>query len=209
MDAARAIQLSTEMHQASHSSVTPIGAPASISESAQATGEMTSLPNLDADMVEVDPPKVLIEKDTNKPPVLSKPSGGPPKVAKRPLNDRKTDNEAVATKKPTKVTKGQENKGSSLPKQTPDPPKDDGPKLIYEVTSEDGFNYTSTSLTDLWAKVLEAVQNARKQSGLPLIQYNLPSTLSGVHVLGLNNNALRYLIEQLPGVSLYYDYLLI
>ncbi|KAI8437655.1 hypothetical protein MSG28_011906 [Choristoneura fumiferana] len=201
MDAARAIQLSTEMHQASHSSVTPIVAPASISESAQATGEMTSLPNLDADMIEVEPPKILIEKDTNKPPVLSKTPGGPPKVAKRPLSDRKLDNEVVATKKPTKVTKGQENKGSSLPKQTPDPPKDDGPKLIYEVTSEDGFNYTSTSLTDLWAKVLEAVQNARKQSGLPLIQYNLPSTLSGVHVLGLNNNALRYLIEQLPGAS--------
>lgn len=62
---------------------------------------------------------------------------------------------------------------------------------------------SSFRLIDLWAKVIEAVQSARKQSGLPLIQYNLPSSPSGAHLLGLNNNALRYLIEQLPGVSIH------
>ncbi|XP_061728766.1 histone-lysine N-methyltransferase trithorax [Cydia pomonella] len=201
MDAARAIQLSTEIEQASHSSVSPIVVQNSIIESGQTTSEMTSLPNLDTEIIEVEPPKVLQEKDTNKVPVQHKLPSGPCKVTKRPINDRKIDSDVVATKKPNKVVKGQENKGVSLQKSTPEPPKDDGPKLIYEVTSEDGFNYSSTSLTDLWAKVIEAVQNARKQSGLPLIQYNLPSTLSGAHLLGLNNNALKYLIEQLPGAS--------
>ncbi|XP_068619583.1 histone-lysine N-methyltransferase trithorax [Battus philenor] len=198
-DAARAIQLSTEMHEANTSSATIINEPvARDHEPAVNVSKMTSLPSLDSDM-EAEPPKVLAEKDTNRS-IPTKITNGPNKVMKRPLSDKKTENEIVANKKQSKLLKGQENK-TAQPKQAPDPPKDDGPKLIYEVTSEDGFNYSSSSLTDLWAKVIEAVQNSRKHSGLPLIQYNLPSSLSGAHLLGLNNNALRYLIEQLPGAS--------
>ncbi|XP_045779241.1 histone-lysine N-methyltransferase trithorax isoform X2 [Maniola jurtina] len=195
-DAARAIQLSNEMQQANTSSGSSAIAVAR-SETIENIPKMTSLPSLD--VIEPEPPKVLIEKDTNKsvPTKMPNPST---KVLKRPLTDKKPDTETVVMKKQTKVAKGQENK-LAQPKQAPDPPKDDGPKLIYEVSSEDGFIYSSSSLTDLWTKVIEAVQNARKQAGLPLIQYNLPSTLSGAHLLGLNNNALRYLIEQLPGAN--------
>lgn len=203
IDAARAIQISAELRQANSSS-TPTNADNSAIQLVDTTPKMTSLPNLDAEIIEVEPPKVLIEKEINRLPVPKTPSA-PVKVMKRPLGDKKSEVDAVVTKKQNKTVKGQENK-SSLPKQAPDPPKDDGPKLIYEVTSEDGFNYSSSSLTDLWAKVLEAVQNARKHTGLPLIEYSLPSSLSGAHLLGLNNNALRYLIEQLPGVSSYYTY---
>ncbi|CAK1593827.1 unnamed protein product [Parnassius mnemosyne] len=196
-DAARAIQLSEELHQANTSSASTETEIRS-HEPIETVSKMTSLPSLDADM-DVEPPQVLSEKDTNKT-VQAKMPNAPAKVMKRPFGDKKTENEIIVTKKQSKLLKGQENK-TAQPKQAPDPPKDDGPKLIYEVTSEDGFNYSSSSLSDLWAKVIEAVQNARKQSGLPLIQYNLPSTLSGAHLLGLNNNALRYLIEQLPGAS--------
>lgn len=195
IDEARAI--SEDLRQA-NSSATPTNVDNSIMETVDTAPKMTSLPNLDAE-IEVEPPKALIETDINRLPATKAPSA-PVKVMKRPLGDKKSETDAVVTKKQNKTVKGQENK-SSLPKQVPDPPKDDGPKLIYEVTSEDGFNYSSSSLTDLWAKVLEAVQNARKHSGLPLIEYSLPSSLSGAHLLGLNNNALRYLIEQLPGVS--------
>lgn len=192
-DAVRAIQLTADILSDESSTESIRANPVEI------TPKMPSLPCLDAEIIEVEPPKVLIEKETNKVTIQTK-SSAPVKVIKRQLCDKKTENEAVTSKKQSKPPKGQENK-TSQPKQAPDPPKDDGPKLIFEVTSEDGFNYSSSSLTDLWAKVLDAVQNARRQSGLPLIQYNLPSSMSGAHLLGLNNNALRYLVEQLPGVS--------
>ncbi|CAH2054575.1 unnamed protein product, partial [Iphiclides podalirius] len=196
-DAARAIQLSAEMQQA-NTSAASANVESRNHGTIEAVAKMTSLPSLDT-VMEVEAPKVLVEKDINRS-IQNKMSNASSKVIKRPLNDKKTEKEAVVSKKHSKLLKGQENK-TSQPKQICDPPKDDGPKLIYEVTSEDGFNYSSSSLTDLWTKVIEAVQNARKLSGLPLIQYNLPSTLSGAHLLGLNNNALRYLIEQLPGAS--------
>ncbi|CAH0402360.1 unnamed protein product [Chilo suppressalis] len=195
----RAIQLSTETHQANTSSAPAESTNTHGSTHMEVNTKINSLPSLDSEMAEL-PPKPLIEKDTNRNSVPGKISNAPSKVMKRPFNDKKSESEPILTKKQSKTSKGQENK-STLPKQTPDPSKDDGPKLIYEVTSEDGFNYSSSSLTDLWAKVVEAVQNARKQNGLPLINYNLPSSLSGAHLLGLNNNALRYLIEQLPGAS--------
>ncbi|XP_075984687.1 histone lysine N-methyltransferase trithorax isoform X2 [Anticarsia gemmatalis] len=196
-DAAQAMQLSTEIHQANTSSAAVTVETARISEPVDSVAKM-SLPNLDADMIDVEPPKALTEKDTNRVPVPPKLPSAATKVVKRALGDKKSEPEATITKRQHKVSK--ENK-PSVPKPAPEPSKDDGPKLIYEVTSEDGFNYSSSSLADLWAKVVEAVQIARKQSGLPPIQYNLPSSLSGAHILGLNNNALRYLIEQLPGAS--------
>lgn len=196
-EAAHAMQLSAEMQEANTSTAAPDVVTARISGSVETTSKM-SLPCLDVEMIDVEPPKVLTVKDTNRTPVASKISNATAKVMKRPLGERKTEIEPVVTKKQNKISK--ENKPTA-PKPAPEPSKDDGPKLIYEVTSEDGFNYTSSSLTDLWAKVVEAVQNARKHSGLPPIQYNLPASLSGAHILGLNNNALRYLVEQLPGVS--------
>lgn len=202
-DAAQALQLSTKTQQPNTS--TAAASTQETSVEPVTVSKITALPNLDAEMIEIEPPKVLVEKDTNRT-ALTKLSTAQPKTMKRPLSDKKSDNETVVTKKQSKVTRGQENKPVG-PKQAPDPPKDDGPKLIYEVTSEDGFNYSSPSLSDLWAKVIEAVQNTRKASGLPLIQYNLPSTLSGAYLLGLNNNALRYLIEQLPGVITYIRFL--
>ncbi|XP_045522406.1 histone-lysine N-methyltransferase trithorax [Pieris brassicae] len=197
-DALRALQMSTETPQANTSMALvdpPLGR---TNERVETITKMTSLPSLDAE-IEPEHSKVLIEKDINKSPsILAK--SIPQKIMKRPLGDKKSDTEVTVSKKQNRVYKGQENK-PLLPKPTPDPSKDDGPKLIYEVTSEDGFNYSSSSLSDLWSKVIEAVQNARKECGLPLMQYNLPSTLSGAHLLGLNNNGLRYLIEQLPGAN--------
>ncbi|CAG4960024.1 unnamed protein product [Colias eurytheme] len=199
-DAARTLRLSSEIPQANTSAASSDASAGRASERTETIPKMTSLPSLDA--IEPELPKVLIEKDINKAPALPAKvtANATNKIMKRPLSDKRSESEAAITKKQNKIQKNQENK-PALPKQAPEPPKDDGPKLIYEVTSEDGFNYSSSSLSDLWSKVIEAVQNARKDSGLPLMQYNLPSTLSGAHLLGLNNNALRYLIEQLPGAN--------
>lgn len=79
--------------------------------------------------------------------------------------------------------------------------KENDPKMIFEIHSQDGFTYTSHSISDLWLKVLEAVQKARKSYGLaPLPQESVKAQL-GYQILGLDNNALRYLVEQLPDTN--------
>ncbi|XP_055679085.1 histone-lysine N-methyltransferase trithorax [Lutzomyia longipalpis] len=76
-----------------------------------------------------------------------------------------------------------------------------GPRMLYEIQSEDGFHYKSTSITDIWDKVFEAVQIARKTHGLCALPDGPLADMSGHRMLGLKSNALRYLIEQLPGVE--------
>lgn len=192
MEAARVAQIGQSSTSTADISNTQSG-----SSNLRPNQKLHSLSHINTDM-ETQPPKVLIEKSLNR---VQGPSRMPAsKLIKRPI-DKKSDNEATS-KKSSKPLRGQENRNAGGgARLNPDPSKDDGPKLIYEVTSEDGFNYSSTSLTDLWAKVVEGVQNARKLMGLQPIQYNLQTSLGGAHLLGLNNNALRYLVEQLPGAS--------
>lgn len=87
-------------------------------------------------------------------------------------------------------------------KETPqDFPKSHGPKLLYEIQSQDGFTYKSTSITDVWEKVFEAVQMARKAHGLSPLPVGPLADMCGFQMLGLKTNALKYLLEQLPGVE--------
>ncbi|XP_059612244.1 histone-lysine N-methyltransferase trithorax-like [Phlebotomus argentipes] len=76
-----------------------------------------------------------------------------------------------------------------------------GPRMLYEIQSEDGFHYKSTSITDIWDKVFETVQISRKSHGLSALPDGPLADMSGHQMLGLKSNALRYLIEQLPGVE--------
>lgn len=85
-------------------------------------------------------------------------------------------------------------KDSALPKST-------GPKLLYEIQSQDGFTYKSTSITDVWEKVFEAVQIARKAHGLSPLPVGPLADMCGHQMMGLKTNALKYLLEQLPGVE--------
>ncbi|XP_055853049.1 histone-lysine N-methyltransferase trithorax [Episyrphus balteatus] len=75
------------------------------------------------------------------------------------------------------------------------------PCLIYEIQSEDGFSYKSQSIADVWEKVFEAVQIARRAHGLPSYPIGTFADICGVQILGLKTNALKYLIEQLPGTE--------
>ncbi|PSN30585.1 hypothetical protein C0J52_24901, partial [Blattella germanica] len=75
-----------------------------------------------------------------------------------------------------------------------------GPTITYEVHSQDGFSCTSSSITEVWQKVFEAVQEARVLHKMPRLPEN-PFGASGLQMLGFRHNALRYLVEQLPGVG--------
>lgn len=76
-----------------------------------------------------------------------------------------------------------------------------GPKILFEIQSEDGFTYKSTSITEIWEKVFETVQLARKAHGLMPLPEGRLSEMTGDQMLGLKTNALKYLLEQLPGVE--------
>ncbi|KAJ6635818.1 Histone-lysine N-methyltransferase trithorax [Pseudolycoriella hygida] len=80
-------------------------------------------------------------------------------------------------------------------------PKSSGPKMLYEIQSQDGFTYKSTSISDIWEKVFEAVQVARKAHGLTALPEGPLADMCGHQMLGLKTNALKYLLEQLPGVE--------
>lgn len=80
-------------------------------------------------------------------------------------------------------------------------PKPIGPHMLYEIQSEDGFTCTSTSINDLWDKVFELVQVARKGHGLTPLPEGPLADMCGHQMVGLKANAVKYLLEQLPGVE--------
>lgn len=82
-----------------------------------------------------------------------------------------------------------------------------GPRLLYEIQSEDGFTYKSTSISEIWEKLFEAVQIARKAHGLSHLPVGPLADMCGYQMMGLKTNALKYLLEQLPGVERCSNYL--
>ncbi|XP_035896138.1 histone-lysine N-methyltransferase trithorax isoform X2 [Anopheles stephensi] len=80
-------------------------------------------------------------------------------------------------------------------------PRSTSPKLLYEIQSQDGFTYKSTSIAEIWDKLFEAVQIARRAHGLTALPEGQLKEMAGVQMLGLKTNAIRYLLEQLPGVE--------
>lgn len=82
-----------------------------------------------------------------------------------------------------------------------EPKKISGPHLLYEIQSEDGFTYKSSSISEIWEKVFEAVQVARRAHGLTPLPEGPLADMGGIQMIGLKTNALKYLIEQLPGVE--------
>lgn len=78
-----------------------------------------------------------------------------------------------------------------------------GPKLLFEIQSQDGFTYKSTSISEIWEKLFETVQLARKAHGLMPLPEGRLNEMTGEQMLGLKTNALKYLLEQLPGEICY------
>jgi hypothetical protein len=79
--------------------------------------------------------------------------------------------------------------------------KTSGPKILIEIQSQDGFTYKSTSISEVWEKLFETVQLARKAHGLMPLPEGRLNEMTGDQMLGLKTNPLKYLLEQLPGVE--------
>ncbi|GIY02390.1 hypothetical protein CEXT_389511 [Caerostris extrusa] len=90
-----------------------------------------------------------------------------------------------------------EDKEDSFPK--------DKPYLMYEIDSEDGLHVRSRSLRDAWMKIYDELQDARISAHMKQIVL-APEDVNGLHMLGLDNPALMYLLEQLPGTESCPDY---
>ncbi|XP_056646115.1 histone-lysine N-methyltransferase trithorax [Diorhabda sublineata] len=75
------------------------------------------------------------------------------------------------------------------------------PTVLYTMETQDGFKYSSSSVGDLWSKVLDAVQSARAAHNMPPLPTNNGSMLNSLQILGFKPNGSKYLIEQLPGAN--------
>lgn len=72
--------------------------------------------------------------------------------------------------------------------------------ILYTVETQEGFRFSSTSMDELWSKVLEAVQSARLAHKMGPIPSNTLN-INNYQLLGLKSNGLKFLIEQLPGAN--------
>lgn len=75
------------------------------------------------------------------------------------------------------------------------------PAILYTIETQDGFRYSSTSISDLWTKVFDAVQAARLAHNMDPLPVNAFGMINNLQLLGLKTNGLKYLIEQLPGMG--------
>ncbi|KAJ8923805.1 hypothetical protein NQ315_010387 [Exocentrus adspersus] len=78
---------------------------------------------------------------------------------------------------------------------------DNSSSILYTIETQDGFKYSSSSIADLWTKVLEAVQSARAAHNMPPLPTSNGSIMNSIQILGFKSSGLKYLIEQLPGAS--------
>lgn len=87
-------------------------------------------------------------------------------------------------------------------KKAPDQSRENkNPFILYKIQSQDGFNQSASSLTDLWEKLFDAVQKARVAHNMPLLPQNAFDMINGLQLMGLKSNGLRYIMEQLPGAA--------
>lgn len=81
--------------------------------------------------------------------------------------------------------------------------------LMYEMSSADGVYCKDSSLIEIWSKLYEAVQLSRSQHNLPQLSSSNPyatDITSAIRSLGLSNNFLKYLLEQLSGAKEFVKY---
>ncbi|XP_050313508.1 histone-lysine N-methyltransferase trithorax [Anthonomus grandis grandis] len=93
------------------------------------------------------------------------------------------------------------NIASSKSELKKEPESSKTPSIIYTLENEDeGFKCSSTSISECWAKVLKAVQNARVAHNMPPLPTD-GKHIKSVQVTGLQSSHIKYLVEQLPGAS--------
>ena len=84
-----------------------------------------------------------------------------------------------------------------------------GAHIVYELVSDDGFFAQSDSVSAVWKKLLDSIQEARNRSksSEPLHNGCLRSVNErNLNLTGLHHNAIINLLEQLPNADLCTDY---
>ncbi|XP_072401860.1 histone-lysine N-methyltransferase trithorax [Diabrotica undecimpunctata] len=98
--------------------------------------------------------------------------------------------------KPLEPEKFEESPKSQLAKK-----ESETTSIMYTIETREGFKYTSSSVGDLWSKVLETVQSARVAHNMPPLPTNNGNLLNSLQILGFKSNGSKFLLEQLPGAS--------
>ncbi|XP_025421628.1 histone-lysine N-methyltransferase trithorax isoform X2 [Sipha flava] len=83
------------------------------------------------------------------------------------------------------------------------------PHLMFEMSSADGVFCKDHSLVEIWSKLFEAVQISRNERKMPQLSSSNPYTsdiTAAIRSLGLSNNFLKYLLEQLSGAKEFVKY---
>ncbi|XP_075227822.1 histone lysine N-methyltransferase trithorax [Lycorma delicatula] len=76
------------------------------------------------------------------------------------------------------------------------------PNMVFEINSEDGFTHSADNIVDGFNHLFKQVQKARASYKLPPLPRNpYQSADALLKMLGLGNNSVKYMIEQLPGVG--------
>lgn len=96
--------------------------------------------------------------------------------------------------------------------QTVSPPVEQPKKreahILYELVSDDGFYAQSESLSAVWQKLLDAVQDARLAFNMEPLYNGCVKSVDerSLNLSGLHHHALINLLEQLPNADLCPDY---
>ncbi|XP_022167884.1 histone-lysine N-methyltransferase trithorax isoform X3 [Myzus persicae] len=83
------------------------------------------------------------------------------------------------------------------------------PHLMFEMSSADGVFCKDRSLVEIWSKLFDAVQVSRNERKMPQLSSSNPyasDITSAIRSLGLSNNFLKYLLEQLSGAKEFVKY---
>lgn len=83
------------------------------------------------------------------------------------------------------------------------------PHLMFEMSSADGVFCKDRSLVEIWSKLFEAVQVSRNERKMPQLSSSNPyasDITAAIRSLGLSNNFLKYLLEQLSGAKEFVKY---
>ncbi|KAM8927699.1 LOW QUALITY PROTEIN: histone-lysine N-methyltransferase 2A [Pelodytes ibericus] len=70
--------------------------------------------------------------------------------------------------------------------------------LLFEISSDDGFQISASSIEEAWKSLTDKVQEARSNARLKQLSF---SGVNGLRMLGIIHNAIVFLVEQLYGAN--------
>lgn len=137
----------------------------------------------------------------------------PPASSEPPILPSDIDAEPISWPVIDSTLPSEEIKAPPQPPQQPTQEGNGGKKrkeahIMYELVSDDGFYAQSESLSAVWQKLLDAVQDARLAFKMePLYNGCLKSVDErSLHLTGLHHHALINLLEQLPNADQFSEY---